>query len=652
MPPEKSQKQPPAMTFTFRGLTEGPISGLSVSLCAYISYATIWGPYKTTIVHRAIFLAVMLIIFFNTSKPLGRRRLARGTDLFLTGLTIFSFGYVIVFWERILAAVGATYLTPIKVFVGFCLIALMMESVRRISLPLMGIALAAILYTLLGNYVPGEFGHPGMGFKRFIYLTAFSHEGIFGLGVAVASTYLFMFMLLSKAFQETQASDFFFKLANALVGRTRGGPAKTAVIASGLTGTIIGSSIGNVATTGSITIPMMKRTGYPPHTSGAIEVLASEGAQMMPPIMGAGAFLMAEMTGIPYTDIAWAAVIPAFLYYVSAFVVVDLESVKLGLKGVARPDKIIPVLRQGAQFLIPLAVLTYLLLVARFTAMYAGMVTVLVTIVLNQVRRSSRISTAKVVGIIDKGTRISADIVAMIGCLGIVQQAFTITGLGPRLSDLLISMAGSNVLVLLFMALVVCIILGMGMPTPIAYLLCAVFVAPALVKVGIPEMAAHLFLFYFAIKSGSTPPIAVVAVVAAGIAQANWWKTAWKSFVYSLPGAIIAFAFAFDQSYLMSGPTARIVITSVFGLLGTVGVAAALLGRFLTKLSLWQATLLFVGSGVMMFKGLTGSLIGLTVCLPVLVAQWVSLQGEKKGQVEAERLSQSRTVNHFKGGSS
>ncbi len=642
----------PKRIITFRGVTEGVISTLAVCLCAYISYATIWGPYKTTIVHRAIFLAVMLLIFFNTTKPLPGRWLARGIDLFLSALTVFSFGYVIIFWERILGAVGATFLSPVQIAVGFCLILVMLESVRRISPPLMGIALAAVLYTLFGNYIPGEFGHPGMSFKRFIYLTAFSHEGIFGLGVAVASTYLFMFMLLSKAFQETGASDFFFRLANALVGWARGGPAKTAVIASGLTGTVIGSSIGNVATTGSITIPMMKRAGYPADTAAAIEVLASEGAQMMPPIMGAGAFLMAELTGIPYTDIAWAALIPAVLYYVSTFVVVDLESVKLGFKGLARLERIWPVLRDGAHFLAPLAVLIYLLLVARFTAMYAGMITVLATILLNQVRKNTRISAAKVLGVIDKGTRISAEIVAMIGCLGIVQQAFTITGLGPRLSDLLISMAGSNNLILLFMALVVSIILGMGMPTPIAYLLCAVFVAPALVAVGIPELAAHLFLFYFAIKSGSTPPIAVVAVVAAGIAETNWWKTAVKSFLYSLPGAVIAFAFVYNPSYLMSGTALSIVLTAFFGLLGTSGVAAALLGRMLTRLSPWQAAVLFIGSGVMMFWGLAGSLVGLGICLPVLAVQWASFKREKRGAAEALSLSRRRAVNHYKGGSS
>jgi TRAP transporter 4TM/12TM fusion protein len=284
----------------YRSSVEKAISCLAVLLCAYMFYATLWGPYKTTIVHYAIFLGVMIIIFFWSTQPLGKGLLSFFIDTFFVLAAAFSLGYVTLFWEDILSAIGGTYLSGVQLLAGTLIILTILEAVRRVSLPLFVIALCAIAYTFFGNYVPGAFSHAGMGFKRFIYLTAFSHEGVFGLGIAVASTYIFMFMLLSTALQETGASDYFLKLTNSLVGKTRGGPAKSAVVASGLTGTVIGSSIGNVVTTGSITIPLMKKAGFMPHTAAAIEVISSEGAQLVPPIMGAGAFLMAEITGIPY----------------------------------------------------------------------------------------------------------------------------------------------------------------------------------------------------------------------------------------------------------------------------------------------------------------------------------------------------------------
>ena len=605
-----------------RRVLEKIVSFFAVSLCAYIFYATIWGPYKTTIVHRAIFLGVMLLIFFWSTKPLGHGRLAFSLDTLLALLTIFALGYLVIFWKKILAAIGGTYLSALQITVGFVIIIAILEAVRRISVPLFAIAIAAIGYILFGNYLPGILSHAGMGVKRFIYLTAFSHEGVFGLGLAVSSTYLFMFILFGTALQETGASDFCLKLTNSLVGKTRGGPAKSAVIASGLTGTMIGSSIGNVVTTGSITIPMMKESGFKPHTAGAIEVVASEGAQLVPPIMGAGAFLMAELTGIPYPTIALAAIIPAFLYYVSVFIVVDMESVKLGMRGLEKVEKAQKVIREGGQHLIPIAVLFYLLLITRLTVTYAGLITVLLTVAINQIRRGTRINLKKIYTIFDHGTRRSADLTALIAVIGIVQSAFTITGLGPRLSELLVMAAGGHPVLVLIMAMAIAILLGMGMPTPIAYLLSGLFVAPALVEVGFPELAAHLFLFFFAIKSGSTPPIAVVAVVAAGIAKANWWITAWLSFLYSLPGFFIAYAFMFYPSYLLEGTWIKILISLICGSIGASGLAYGMQRHFLAKLALWEILFLIAGSLILIFVRLVNPIFGFILVILAGLSQW------------------------------
>jgi len=607
-----------------RNFIEKITSVIAIAICAYLFYATVFGPYKTTMVHRAIFLAAMLIIFFGSSKPLGKGGLAFGFDWFIIAVSTFSLGYMVIFWEEIISAIGATYLSRLQISLGFIIILVVLEAVRRMNLVLFFLALSGMAYTLYGNFLPGILGHAGMDFDRFVYLTAYSHEGIFGLGTAVAATYLFMFMLFSTTLQETGAGEFFMKFANAFVGNTRGGPAKCSVVASGLTGTMIGSSIGNVVTVGTLTIPMMKKMGFKPDTAAAIEVLSSEGAQIMPPVMGVGAFMMAELTGIPYAKIALAAVIPALLYYVSAYVVVDLESAKLGLKGMPNVERFTTILGQGVQFFVPIGLLFYLLLGAGFTATFAGLLSVLMVIATNQVRKRTRVSAKQVIKIFDKGTRVSAEMTALIATLGIIQQAFIVTGLGPRMSDILVTMAGQDPTSVLIMSMVISIILGMGMPTPIAYLLTAIFVAPALVEVGFPLLAAHLFLFYFAIKSGSTPPVAVVAVVAAAIAESDWWKTGWRAFWYSVPGFFVAYAFVFIPAYLLNGSLLRIIITFVCGFIGTAGIAVAIQRYLFMKMKFWQIILLAAGSLSLTF--LYYPLVGLLLIVVPTLSQWLEFR--------------------------
>ena len=593
----------------------------SLAICAYIIYATIWGPYKTTIVHRAIFLGAMLLIYLWSSKPLGTSRLSLAIDTVLVLACVSSLGYVVICWKDILGAIGGAFLSPIQLVVGSIIIIASLEAVRRVSWPLLGIALVAVCYTLFGHFIPGELSHAGMSFRRFIYLTAFSHEGIFGLGLAVASTYLFMFMLFSSALQKTGASDFFLRFTNALVGKTRGGPAKGAVIASGLTGMMVGSSVGNVVTTGSITIPMMKRSGFRPDTAAAIEVVASEGAQLIPPIMGAGAFLMAELTGIPYWTIAVAAIIPALLYYLSVFIVVDMEAAKRGMTFIAQTEKMGAVLRAGGYNLIPVMVLFFLLLVAHLSPTYAGIVTIFITLALNLFKKKDRLTFKRFLEIFDKGARSCASITALIAVIGVVQQAFTITGLGPRLSELLVMVAGGQSILILIMAMFIAIILGMGLPTPIAYLISGIFVAPALIGVGFSELSAHLFLFFFAIKSGSTPPIAMVAVVAAGIADSNWMKTAWWSFVYSWPGFIIAFAFMYYPGYLLQGPWTGVAIRLVCGCIGCAGLAYAMQRRYLVELNLWEVVLMALGALIVILSPAAYVPVGLVLISLVVLFQ-------------------------------
>ena len=365
------------------------IRWLAVLFTIYMFYATIEGPYKTTIVHRALFLVVMLFIFFSSENPLkigkqGKHKaLAKTIDWILIIASVVSLGYVVVYYDKILGAMGASSLSNWEILFGVLIVVGVLEMARRTNTAFFILGLLGVAYTIWGNYLPGMFNHPGMSFKRMIFLTAFSEEGIFGLGLSVASTYLFMFIMFGAALTGTRASVYLMHLCNGLVGHMDGGPAKTAVIGSGLMGAVSGSSIANVVSTGSITIPLMKKLGFKPHIAAAIEVTASEGGQLMPPVMGAAAFIMAEITGIPYATIALAAIIPAVLYYFNAYYIVHFEAKKSGIKGLSKEE--VPnwkkVIAESWHVLIPILVLFYLLMVEAYTAMFAGFTCIILTIV-------------------------------------------------------------------------------------------------------------------------------------------------------------------------------------------------------------------------------------------------------------------------------
>ncbi|SMF35494.1 TRAP transporter, 4TM/12TM fusion protein [Tistlia consotensis] len=591
------------------------LTAVALLFSTYMIYAAIFGPYRTTLVHLAIFLAASFTLYFlrregtDEPGPLWERAL---NWLCVAG-TLAGTGHVILDLDRILSSWGAAFLTREDIVFGAILVLVVLEAARRESMAFFLLSLAGIGYILYGRELPGILGHPGMDFRRFVYLTAYTSEGIFGFGLEVAASYLFMFLLLSAAMTQTQTGAFIMDLCNAVFGRHSGGPAKSAVAASAGLGTMVGSSIGNVATTGTFTIPLMKRAGMPAHKAGAIETVASEGSQFLPPVMGAGAFIMAEMTGIPYATITLAALIPALLYFLSIFAVVHFEAKKLGLEGLdpSRIPSLRQVFKDGWHLLLPPALLFYLLMGRGASPTYAGMVTILVSIVVAMTRASSRLTFGRFIEIFDGGARAAAGVTALIAAIGFIQQAMVTTGLGPRLSEIILLGTHGSLILTLLLGVVAATVLGMGMPTPIAYVLLALFVAPAFEKVGVPTLAAHLFLFYFAIKSGSTPPVAVVAVVAASIAEANWWKTAVTAFYYSLPGFIVAFMFVYAPALLFQGAWYDIALTAVMAAVGTVAIAAALQGWLQWPLSPIERLAVGVGAVCLVDPGLTTDAIGL-----------------------------------------
>lgn len=592
----------------------------AILFTAYMFYATVFGPYKTTIVHRALFLVMMSFIFFAAGKPLKFKnnqypRLARAIDGVFIATGVLCAGYIVVDYRSVLALFTANQLNTSQIVIATVLIVVVLEMARRTSLTFFILALIGISYSMFGNYLSGPLNHAGLSFRRLVYLTSFTEEGIFGLGLSVASTYLFMFILFGACLQGTGAANVMMDFCNGLFGKYDGGPAKTSVVSSALMGTVSGSSISNVVTTGSITIPLMKKLGFQPHVAAAIEVTASEGGQIMPPVMGAAAFIMAEMTGIPYSTIALAAVIPAFLYFLNAFFIVHFESKKSGIHGLKKED--LPdwktVLKKGWHLIMPIGVLFYLLMGKSYTTMFSGLVCILLLIAAAMIRPGTRMSVRQILDIFEQGVRDTSGVVAILCGLGLVTQAVTITGLGARITTILVNFVGGSTIGLVLVAMVVTIILGCGMTTPIAYSLVAIFVAPALVEVGFPVLAAHMFLFFFAIKSGSTPPVAVVAAVAAGIAKADFWKTAIKGTVFGVASYLVAFGYLMNPALLMIGTPLFIAQSCVTATIGVLAMAGGIQGWLFTKCSLAERIFLIAGAFCMIISGTVTDIIGIAL---------------------------------------
>ena len=483
--------------------------------------------------------------------------------------------------------------------------------------------------------------HAGMDVQRFVYLVAYTSEGIFGSGLQVAAAYLFMFMMLGATLQATRTGDFIINVANATLGDRTGGAAKGAMAASAGLGTMVGSSVGNVVTTGAFTIPLMIRTGFQRHTAAAVETNTSEGAQFVPPIMGAGAFLMAQLTGIPYVTIALAAILPAALYYFSLYWVIHIEALRQGIGGIPREElpSLRDSLRDGWHLLLAPVLLFYLLIVEALTPSYAALLAIGAALLVGMARVATRVTLSALIGFFDAGVRQAAAITALVISIGLLQAAVVATGLGPRLSEIILSVSDGSLLMTAGLAVVAATLLGMGMPTPIAYLLLALFAAPAMIAAGGPLLGTHLFLFYFAIKSGSTPPVALVAVVAAGIAQADWWRTAVTAFLHSLPGFIVAFMFLYSEPLLMQGGVVEILAAAVSASIGVFAAAAGIqgwCGRWLG----WAARIVLVAAALSLISpGHVTDLAGIAVVALVLLH--ARLTRSHSGDIAPTRRSDS-----------
>ncbi len=582
---------------------------LSAALMLFGAYTSATVPLEPTL-QRGIFLLIIVLIAI-LAHPASRN--FRTLDMVLAIAAILSIGYLIVNWEEL--AYRAQF-EPAwhEILFGFLALAVVLELTRRtIGATLSVLAIVTILYAYFGNWIPAPFSHRGYSIARLMANQYLTHEGLFSSVLGVAATLVPAFILFGCALQVAGVADLLMSVASRL-SLGPGGPAKLAVTASAFFGTISGSSTANVVGTGTTTIPLMKRAGFEPSFAGAVEAVASTGGQIMPPVMGVAAFLMSEVTGIPYATIALAAVVPAILYYAAVYIEVDLEARRLSLTaalkaevGGGRP------VWQQLYMLLPFVVLIYLLL-SVYSPMKSAFWATVGVVALSFVRAETRLTWEKVRSLIVMFTQGTVTVAVACATAGIVVGALNITGAGLKMTYALVEMAGKERVLLAIIVMIICIILGMGLPTPAAYAVAASFAAPMLALVGMNKFQAHMFILYFASLSSITPPVAIAAYAAAGIANAPPMRTGWIAWKLGLAAFIVPFMFTESMALFIGQAGALDTIqASLTGLLGVACLAMATIGFLFGPIGLWERAGYFLASLLLLYPTFLVSLLGIAI---------------------------------------
>jgi TRAP transporter 4TM/12TM fusion protein len=541
-------------------------------------------------------------------------------DVLLALVSCVVAGYWITQYEGLAYRAGA--FNTVDVAMGVVALALAVETTRRVLGPSMTVvALLLVAYALWGDRLPGVVGHRGFSLRRVVEYFYLTPEGLFGVMPDILGTYILPFVAFGAFLLRAGVAKFFMDLSIALVGRIRGGPAQVAVVSSALFGSINGSPVANTASTGAFTIPLMKRCGFSPHIAAAAEAAASTGGMILPPVMGAGAFIMAELTQTPYARIAAISILPGLLYFLGVGVMVYCEARKLGLEGLP-PDQIPrlrDVLREGWYLLLPLAVLVAVL-VRTTSASLAVIASIASTVAVSWLRRETRMGPREIwAALVDAG-RSSTYVAAATGAIGIVVAVVTLTGIGVRFSQLVLDVSGGSLPVALLLVAAASFVLGMGMPITAAYLVLAVVAAPALVQMGIPLLSAHMIIFWLSLDSNITPPVALGAYTAAAIAQADPWRTGWNSFRFAKMIYVMPVLFAYTH-LLMTGTWQENVWAAVSSVVGTVTFSIMSTAYFLVRTSLVEWLVLAVATVLCFIPTLPTDLAGIGLFLLVYLWQ-------------------------------
>ena len=559
-----------------------------------------------------LILATVAGILLSWSYRQFRDRLSPA-DLVLMVCALAVAGYLLVMYNSPLRAATGTSFAPMGI--SYAAIAgslLILELTRRVAgLALVVISAIFLIYVFAGPYLPGFLGYPGLSVGRF-FSQVYTDAGILGPTTAVSSTYIILFIIFAAFLQASKVGDYFVNFAFAAAGRARGGPAKVSIFASGLMGMINGTSAGNVVSTGSLTIPLMKKVGYPARSAGAIEAAASTGGQIMPPIMGAGAFIMAEITGIPYTEIAVAALIPAILYFLSIYCMVDFEAARKGMRGMRKEE--IPLfskLVKQVYLFAPIIILIAALFMG-YSVIRAGTLATASAAVVSWFS-PHKMGIPAILRALQLAGTMAIQIIAVCACAGLIVGVISLTGVGARFSSLLLGLAGVSQLLALVFAMLISILLGMGMPTTAAYAVAASVVAPGLINIGIQPLVAHFFVFYFAVVSAITPPVALASYAAAGISGDNAMGTSVASFKIGLAAFIVPFMFFYSPAMLMEGSWLQILRVGVTATLGIVMLAATVQAWFFGPVKAWQRLVMLIGAVCMIYGGIYSDVAGLAI---------------------------------------
>lgn len=557
------------------------------------------------------------------------------TDWLLIILSVGVWGYIFFNVEAI--ALKGGQMSTTDMVLGVLAVLLTLEVTRRVVGPELPIVtIVFLLFAYFGRHMPGIFAHRGFNVTRIVSHMYMTTEGIMGTPLGVSSTFVFMFILFGSFLDKTGVGEFFIDFAYALTGSTRSGPAMTSVLSSGLMGSISGSSVANTVTTGAFTIPLMKSVGYKPHYAGAVEATASTGGQIMPPVMGAAAFIMADFTGFPYISIVKAAIIPAVLYYIAVGTMVHLEACKLGLKGMPRESlpKVSNILKKQGYLTLPLIAIIFMLVkqypptMAALTGIVIG---VIVAMTVSLIKKDNSFTPKDILGAMEAGAKGAVGVACACACAGMIVGVVTLTGFGLKIAEVIVQIAQGRLIPTLLLTMVSSIILGMGLPTTAKYIVLATMAVPAITKLGVNLMSAHLFILYFGVVADVTPPVALAAYAGAGIAGANSMKTGFQAFKLAIGAFIIPYIFVINPHLIMVDsivgttvnwlPITAALPTIVTALIGTVCLAGTVESYLFGNLRIWQRIILLLAAFALLDPKLLTDAIGLAALALIYVTQ-------------------------------
>ena len=604
----------------------------------------------TAMRHRSVFLTAILVLTFLT-RPLykgdkkDRLNGALCVDLLLAALSVAIGAYIFIDLNGIFERQGDW--SQWDITAGIALVLLVLEATRRvIGLNLTVIACAFLFFGYFGPYMPELLVHKGYSIERMATTLSLTTEGIFGLPTGVASTFVFIFILFGAFLAKTGAGNFFINISYSITGRFSGGPAKTAVVASGFMGSVAGSAVANVVATGSFTIPMMKKIGYRPNVAAAVEAAASTGGQLMPPIMGAGAFLMAEFTQTPYLEIIKIAFVPAVLYFFSVILFVHLEAHKEGIWGLPKEDlpKMGETLKKGIHFIIPVGILI-IVLVMNYSPMMAGFVAILAIYFTALTRKESRISFKTLLMTLEQGARNAVVVAVACAAAGIIVGVVNLTGTGLRFSSLIVSLSQGIPLLALGLVAVTSLLLGMGLPVTASYIVLVILAGPGLMDLGMPLLTAHMIVFWYSQDANVTPPVALESFAASGIAGSSPMKTAFTSWKLAKGLYIMPVIMAYHHPFLLNGSLWEVTNIVFLSICSIIAFVVCLERYFLFSLT-WVETVLWAGSAILLiWSGSTINYIGFFIFVSLILYQvFLSRKRTKREQSDTSALPGSKAA--------